>query len=108
VFEIATLGLGLLISTISRTQQEATMTSQFFVMQPMMQLSGFAFPIANMPKVVQVITLIMPLRYFMTIVRGIFLKGVGMAALWRDALSLLVLGLVLLTVAVSRFHKKLE
>jgi len=108
VFEIATLGLGLLISTISRTQQEATMTSQFFVMQPMMQLSGFAFPIANMPKAVQVITLIMPLRYFMTIVRGIFLKGVGMASLWRDALSLLVLGLVLLGVAISRFRKKLE
>jgi ABC-2 type transport system permease protein len=108
VFEIATLGLGLLISTISRTQQEATMTSQFFVMQPMMQLSGFAFPIANMPKAVQVITLIMPLRYFMTIVRGIFLKGVGLQSLWRDALSLLVLGLVLLTIAISRFRKKLE
>jgi ABC-2 type transport system permease protein len=107
VFEIATLGLGLLISTISKTQQEATMTTQFFVMQPMMQLSGFAFPIANMPVVVQMITLLLPLRYFMTIIRGIFLKGVGLASLWRDSLALLVLGLVILTVAISRFRKRL-
>jgi ABC-2 type transport system permease protein len=107
VFEIATLGLGLLISTISKTQQEATMTTQFFIMQPMMQLSGFAFPIANMPWVVQLVTYLLPLRYFMTIIRGIFLKGVGMASLWRDALSLFVLGCVILGVAISRFRKRL-
>jgi ABC-2 type transport system permease protein len=107
VFEIATLGLGLLISTLAKTQQEATMTTQFFIMQPMMQLSGFAFPIANMPVVVQMITLLLPLRYFMTIIRGIFLKGVGMASLWRDSLALLGLGLVILTVAISRFRKRL-
>jgi ABC-2 type transport system permease protein len=107
VFEIATLGLGLLISTIAKTQQEATMTTQFFIMQPMMQLSGFAFPIANMPKVVQFITYFLPLRYFMTIIRGIFLKGVGMASLWRDALSLFVLGCVILGIAISRFNKRL-
>jgi ABC-2 type transport system permease protein len=76
-------------------------------MQPMMQLSGFAFPIANMPVVVQFVTYFLPLRYFMTIIRGIFLKGVGMASLWRDSLSLFVLGLVILTVAISRFRKRL-
>jgi ABC-2 type transport system permease protein len=107
VFEIATLGLGLLISTIARTQQEATMTTQYFIMQPMMQLSGYAFPIANMPKPVQAITFFLPLRYFMTIIRAIFLKGVGLAVLWRDALALLVLGLAILGVAISRFRKKL-
>jgi len=107
IFEIATLGLGLLISTISRTQQQATMTSQFFVMQPMMQLSGFAFPIENMPRVVQLVTYVMPLRYFMTIVRGIFLKGVGLSVLWRPALALLVLGLVILLISITRFRKRL-
>ncbi len=107
VFEIATLGLGLLISTIARTQQEATMTTQYFIMQPMMQLSGYAFPIANMPKPVQAITFFLPLRYFMTIIRAIFLKGVGLTVLWRDALALLVLGLAILGIAISRFRKKL-
>jgi ABC-2 type transport system permease protein len=107
VFEIATLGLGLLISTISRTQQQATLTAQFFVMQPMMQLSGFAFPIENMPRLVQLVTFIMPLRYFMTIIRGLFLKGVGLDVLWRPALALLVLGLVILSVSISRFRKRL-
>ncbi len=107
VFEIATLGLGLLISTVAKTQQEATMTTQFFVMQPMMQLSGFAFPIANMPVVVQFVTYFLPLRYFMSIIRGIFLKGVGMASLWRDALSLFVLGCLILGIAISRFRKRL-
>jgi ABC-2 type transport system permease protein len=107
VFEIATLGLGLLISTVAKTQQEATMTTQFFVMQPMMQLSGFAFPIANMPVVVQFVTYLLPLRYFMTIIRGIFLKGVGMTTLWRDSLSLFVLGCLILGVAIARFRKRL-
>lgn len=107
VFEIATLGLGLLISTVARTQQEATMTTQYFIMQPMMQLSGYAFPIANMPKPVQAITFFLPLRYFMTIIRAIFLKGVGLEVLWRDALALLVLGLAILGIAISRFRKKL-
>jgi len=83
------------------------MTTQFFIMQPMMQLSGFAFPIANMPLVVQFVTHFLPLRYFMTIVRGIFLKGVGMASLWRDALSLFVLGCLILGIAISRFNKRL-
>ena len=83
------------------------MVSQFFVMQPMMQLSGFAFPIENMPRVIQLVTYAMPLRYFMSIVRGIFLKGVGLHALGRDALCLLALGLLILAFAVFRFRKKL-
>jgi ABC-2 type transport system permease protein len=107
VFEIATLGLGLLISTIARTQQEATMTTQYFIMQPMMQLSGYAFPIANMPRPVQLVTFLLPLRYFMTIIRAIFLKGVGFGVLWRDALPLFVLGIAILAFSASRFRKKL-
>jgi ABC-2 type transport system permease protein len=108
VFEIATLGLGLLISTVSRTQQQAMMTSQFFIMMPMIMLSGFVFPIENMPRVIQPITYLMPMRYFLVIVRGIFLKGVGFRELWPQALSLFVLGVAILSLSVVRFRKKLE
>ena len=77
IYPLTTLGLGLFISTISNTQQQAMMTATFFVMTPMMYLSGFIFPIENMPAVIQPITYLIPLRYFIIIVRGIFLKGVG-------------------------------
>jgi drug efflux transport system permease protein len=107
IFELTTLGLGLLISTISRNQQQAMMTSQFFIMQPMMQLSGFAFPIENMPKVIQFVTNFIPLRYFMSIIRGIFLKGSGFRELWPNALALLIFGLVIFIISVNRFQKKL-
>jgi ABC-2 type transport system permease protein len=107
VFELATLGLGLLISTISKTEQESAMITSFFISQPIMILSGFAFPIANMPGVIRFLTLAMPTRYFMFIVRGIFLKGIGFGSLWPDALGLLILGIVILTISIRRFHKKL-
>lgn len=105
-FLMNTLGLGLLVSTFSQTQQQAMMTT-FFLFFPAMLLSGFAFPIANMPEVVQWLTLINPIRYFLVIVRAIFLKGVGIGVLWSQMWPLLVMGLTALFLAVRRFHKTL-
>ena len=77
LFLLSTLGVGLFISTVSKTQQQAMMTTFFFIL-PFFMLSGFVFPIANMPEVVQWLTYLNPLRYFLVIIRGIFLKGVGL------------------------------
>ena len=107
LFILTTLGLGLFVSTVSRTQQQAMMTAQFFIFFPFIFLSGFAFPIENMPPVVQGITYLVPLRYFITIIRGLFLKGVGMVELWSEALALLIFGLVILTLSIRRFRKRL-
>ena len=106
-FLLTTLGFGLLISTISATQQQAMMASFFFFM-PAFMLSGFAFPIRNMPLVVQVLTYLNPVRYFMEIVRGIFLKGIGLAVLWPQVLALLILGTALVGLSVLRFQKRLD
>jgi ABC-2 type transport system permease protein len=107
VYLLTTLGLGLFISTISNTQQQAMMTSTFFFLIPMMYLSGFVFPIENMPAVIQPITFLIPLRYFVVILRGIFLKGVGLETLWPQALALLAWGSAILTLAVLRSSKRL-
>jgi len=104
LYLMSTLGVGLLISTISRTQQQAMMTA-FFFMQPAILLSGFIYPIANMPLVVQWLTYVNPLRYFLIIVRGVFLKGVGVEVLWPQMAALAVLGVVLLSLASGRFKK---
>ncbi len=88
-----TLGLGLLISTYSQTQQQAMM-STFMIFFPMMLLSGFAFPVANMPEAVQWLTRINPICYFLVIVRAIFLKGVGADILWRQMAPLFAMGIV--------------
>ena len=106
LFLMNTLGVGLLISTFSQTQQQAMMTT-FFCFFPAMLLSGFAFPIANMPEPVQWLTLVNPIRYFLVIVRGIFLKGVGMEVLWLQMWPLLATGVAALFCAVRRFHKTL-
>lgn len=106
LFLMNTLGAGLLISTVSHTQQQAMMTT-FLCFFPAMLLSGFAFPIANMPPVVQYLTLVNPMRYFLVLVRSIFLKGVGLETLWLQLWPLLVMGMVLLYLAVRRFHKTL-
>jgi ABC-2 type transport system permease protein len=108
LFMLSTLGLGLFVSTVSRTQQQATMTSFFGVMMPMIYLSGFAFPIENMPQWIQYITYIIPLRYFITIVRAIILKGVGLENLYNEYLALLIFGAVILALSSLRFRKKLE
>lgn len=104
-FLFTTVGQGLIISTISRTQHQAQMTAMLFMM-PNIMLSGFVFPIENMPKVIQAITYIIPLRYFLVIVRGIFLKGVGIQALWDQVLVLTILGLLIFSVSVLRFQKR--
>jgi ABC-2 type transport system permease protein len=107
LFLLSTLGVGLFISTISQTQQQAMMSSFFFFM-PAMLLSGFAFPIRNMPPIVQYLTYLNPLRYFMQIVRGLFLKGVGMEFLWRNTAALFIFGVAILVFSALRFHKKLD
>ncbi|MDY0212276.1 MAG: ABC transporter permease [Desulfuromonadaceae bacterium] len=104
LYIMTTLGIGLLISTVSQTQQQAMMSTFFFYF-PAVLLSGFMFPIANMPVVVQWLTYLNPLRYFLVIVRGIFLKGVGPEILWPQMLALLVMGLATLWLAASRFKK---
>jgi len=101
------LGTGLFISTISQTQQQAMM-AVFFFTTPAFMLSGFAFPIQNMPMAVQVITYLNPLRYFMEIVRGIFLKGTGLEVLWPQMLSLAVFGVSIVLLSALRFRKKLD
>jgi len=107
LFLLSTLGVGLFISTISQTQQQAMMASFFFFM-PAMLLSGFAFPIHNMPPPVQYLTYLNPLRYFMQIVRDLFLKGVGIGSLWQQMIALTVFGVAILGLSVLRFHKKLD
>lgn len=106
LYLLTTLGIGLLISTVSQTQQQAMMSSFFFYF-PAVLLSGFMFPIANMPTVVQWLTYLNPLRYFLVIVRGVFLKGVGPEILWPQMASLAVMGVVTLGLASRRFRKTL-
>jgi len=107
IFLLTSLGIGLFISTISRTQQQAMMTAFFFLI-PAFMLSGFAFPIRNMPVIVQAVTFLNPLRYFIEIVRGIFLKGTGLAILWPQLLILLIYGVVIITLSAVRFRKRLD
>jgi ABC-2 type transport system permease protein len=106
-FMLNTLGIGLFISTISRTQQQAMFTTIFFIM-PMILLGGFVFPIENMPRFFQLVSHAIPTRYFFVIIRGILLRGAGWPELWDQAAVLLVLGAVLFFLSVLRFHKKLE
>ncbi len=107
LFILTCLGMGLLASTISNTQQQASMTGQFLIL-PNMFFSGFMFPIASMPPLVQKLTYIIPLRYYITIARGIFLKGAGWAELKDEAGILLVYGIVILTVASLSFRKQVR
>jgi len=107
LFLLTTLAAGLFISTISHTQQQAMMASTFFAL-PAFMLSGFAFPIRNMPEVVQLVTYLNPLRYFMEIVRGVFLKGTGLAVLWPQMAALAVYGVAVMYLSAARFHKRLD
>jgi ABC-2 type transport system permease protein len=107
LYLLTTLGAGLFLSTISNTQQQAMMANFFFT-TPAFMLSGFAFPIHNMPKVVQYLTYLNPLRYFIEIVRGLFLKGVGVSVLWPQMTALAIFGVSMITLSALRFHKKLD
>lgn len=107
LFLMTSLGAGLFLSTISHTQQQANMGAFFFAM-PAFMLSGFAFPIRNMPLAVQYLTYLNPLRYFMEIVRGVFIKGVGVSVLWPHMVLLAVYGTVVLLLSAARFRKTLD
>jgi len=107
LFLIGTLAIGLLISTLCTTQQQA-FASNFFVLNPMFILSGFSFPIASMPHALQWLTYVDPLRYYLVIIRGTYLKGVGVDILWPQMAALAALGFGLLAVAVMRFRKSLD
>ena len=107
LYLINALSIGILISTISRTQQQALMTI-FFYFMPSMLFSGFVFPIYNIPLLMRWIAYANPLAYFLVIIRGIFLKGVGITVLWPQLLFLALAGPILLGISVKRFHKKLD
>jgi ABC-2 type transport system permease protein len=107
LFLLSMLGVGLLISTVSSTQQQAMVTSFFFIM-PAVTFSGFGFPISTMPKWLQYLTYLSPLRYFLVVLRGTYLKGVGMEILWPQMLAMAALGTSLLVIAALRFHKALD
>jgi ABC-2 type transport system permease protein len=106
IYLFSTLGLGLFVSTLSSTQQQAMMTTTFFFLMPMIYLSGFIFPIENMPEAIQPITYLIPLRYFLVILRSIFLKGVGLETFWPEALALAGCGAALLGLAIARLTKR--
>lgn len=106
IYLFTTLGIGLFISTISSTQQEAMMSVFLFYM-PAVLLSGFAYPVANMPEIIRRFTIINPLRYFMVVIRSIFLKGVGLEVLWMQLVPLVFIGLSVITLSAIRFRKSL-
>ncbi len=107
LFLVTTLGVGLFISTIANTQQEATITSIFFNL-PAIFLSGFIYPLAAMPQILQWVSYAIPLRYFLIVVRGIVLKGVGAEALWPEIIALSIFAVVIMGGAALRFRKRLD
>ena len=107
LFLISNLGVGLLISTITSTQQEAIIVAIFYNL-PSIFLSGFIYPVAAMPRVLQFVSLAIPLRYYLIVVRGIVLKGVGMPALWPEVIALSIFAVVVITSAATRFKKRLD
>jgi ABC-2 type transport system permease protein len=107
LFLLCMLGVGLLISTVSATQQQALVTAFFFIM-PAITFSGFGFPISTMPQWLQYLTYTSPLRYFLVVLRGTYLKGIGLDILWPQMLAMAGLGFGLITTAVLRFHKAID
>jgi len=107
-FLFSTLGLGMLVSTISRTQQQAMMLAVFLIMLPFLYLSGFTFPVENMPPIIQFASNFIPLKYFLIILRSLFLKGSGISELWDEMLIMLAIGLVVFPLSVLVFRKQLS
>ncbi len=107
LFLMSSLGTGLLISTVSRTQQQATMTA-FFIMFIAMLLSGFAFPVRSMPMLIQWLAALNPVRWYMEALRGLYMKGVGLAVLWQAAVALMLIGVTVLSIASFRFKKSVN
>jgi ABC-2 type transport system permease protein len=108
LFVLSNLGLGLLVSTLVSNQQQAMMGAAFGAMVPMLYLSGLIFPIENMPRAIQYVTYAIPLRYYADIIRGVFLRGSGLSVLWPEAVTLLLMGAAILTIAALRFRKRLD
>jgi ABC-2 type transport system permease protein len=107
LFLMSSVAIGLFISTVSSTQQQAQISTFFFTM-PAVNLSGFAFPIESMPQWIQYLTYANPLRYFLVIIRGVFLKGIGLDILWPQMLALAVLGGMMMLLSSLRFRKRLN
>lgn len=107
IFLLTTLGMGILISTIARTQQEAMYLS-FFTLLPALFLGGFLFPLEAMPQVLQWMSYAVPLRYMLIIARGIILKGVGLRILVKEVIAITIFGILIFGVAARRFRKRLE
>jgi len=108
LYVLSTLGLGLFVSTVTKTQQQAMMIAIFGIMMPMIFLSGFTFPIENMPIIIQYITYAIPMRYIIEIIRGVILKGTGISDLWPQVLMLFFMGISILFLSSLRFRKKLD
>ncbi len=108
IFLITGLGIGLFISTITKSQQLAFMFSIIFTFLPAFLLSGFIFPISSMPKIIQFITYLIPARYFLTILRGVFLKGIGFSFLWREVLALIIFGIIIIFACAKKLRLSLE
>ncbi|HOO59113.1 MAG TPA: ABC transporter permease [Candidatus Mcinerneyibacteriales bacterium] len=108
LYLLSMLGLGLFISTISQTQQQAMLTAVFFIITPMVFLSGFIFPVHNMPEGIQLVTPLLPLKHYLEIIRGIFLRGAGIRQLWAPVSALAVLSLGIFSVSLLRFRKSTE
>ena len=106
VFIVSNLGLGMLISTVSQTQQQAILAA-FFVLMPAVLISGFMFPIENMPWIIQQASLLVPYRFFLEICRGVFLRGVGLEILWPQAAALTVFAVGLFVAGAASFRKRL-
>ena len=108
IFMFGVLGMGMLISTLADRQENAIILGAFTTMLPSLLLSGFMFPIENMPKIIQAVTYLVPARYFFTILRGIFLKGIGIAYLWPDTLMLCLFGVLMVFLASRGFKRTLD
>jgi len=107
IFIVAALSAGILVSTLVGTQQVAMMMTQLLTILPSVMLSGFIFDVRNMPRVLQMISYVVPAKYFQLIIRGIMLKGAGIRVLWSQGVFLAILTLVLLAVAARRFRLKI-
>jgi ABC-2 type transport system permease protein len=107
IFLVSSLGIGLVISTIARSQQEAMMIT-WFTLLPTVFLSGFFFPLAAMPAALQAVSLVIPLRYYLIIIRSVLLKGVGVSSLGPEIAALALFGIVTMAVAALRFRKRLD
>jgi ABC-2 type transport system permease protein len=107
IFIVAALSIGILVSTVAKTQQVAMTITLTVTMMPSVLLSGFAFEIKNMPRLLQMITLIVPARYFIAIIRGVMLKDSGLTTLWPQAVGLAAISLALLSLAARRFNVRI-